>query len=247
MTDSTAFWAILPAAGIGRRMQRGASTDRPKQYLPLLDKTVIEHSLERLLALPQLSKVLVALGPEDPHWQRLEVSRNPLVERVVGGEERHMSVFNALNALVNRAAETDWVLVHDAVRPCVSSACLENLIRTLEKHPVGGLLGYPLADTLKKINPGGEVEKTVDRTNMWAAATPQMFRYGVLVKALREFIASGRLPTDEAMAVESLGLRPQMVEGRRDNFKITVPGDLELAALILSARRQAAAQLSEEN
>ncbi|MCW8196723.1 2-C-methyl-D-erythritol 4-phosphate cytidylyltransferase [Proteobacteria bacterium 005FR1] len=236
MSGAADFWAIVPAAGVGRRMQQSASNNRPKQYLPLLDKTVIEHSLHRLLSLSQLRQVVVALSPDDPHWDTLEVSSDSRVERVAGGEERHVSVFNALKALADRAAEHDWVLVHDAVRPCVSPACIRRLMDNLETHPVGGLLGYPLADTLKKVDQAGAVERTVDRTGMWAAATPQMFRYGTLMKALEAFIAEGRLPTDEAMAVESFGLRPQMVAGRRDNIKITVPGDLELATVIINAQ-----------
>lgn len=247
MSAFSAFWAIVPAAGIGRRMQQRASDDRPKQYLPLLDKTVIEHSLDRLLSLTQLRKVLVALGPDDPHWGTLEVSRHARIERVAGGEERHISVFNALQSLAARASDNDWVLVHDAVRPCVSPDCIRVLMATLADHPVGGLLGYPLADTLKKTDEAGVIECTVDRTGMWAAATPQMFRYGTLMKALEGFIADGRLPTDEAMAVESLGLRPQMVAGRRDNIKITVPGDLELAAVILNSQAFSPATFSEEN
>jgi 2-C-methyl-D-erythritol 4-phosphate cytidylyltransferase len=245
MTSSADFWAIVPAAGAGRRMRQSASTNRPKQYLPLLDKTVIEHSLHRLLSVSQLRKVLVALSPDDLHWDTLAVSRDSRVQRVAGGEERHLSVLNALKILADHAAEHDWVLVHDAVRPCVSPACVRRLMETLVDHPVGGLLGYPLADTLKKVDEAAVVERTVDRTGMWAAATPQMFRYGTLVKALETFIAEGRLPTDEAMAVESLGLRPKMIAGRRDNIKITVAGDLELAAMIMNA--QASEHVSEEH
>lgn len=245
MQQSDKFWAIVPAAGVGRRMQTKGSSGVPKQYLPLLDRTVIEHSLERLLALPQIGKVLVALDPEDGHWQHLSVSRDPRVERVAGGQDRHNSVFNALNVLADRAAKSDWVLVHDAVRPCVTPGCITRMIRQLSNHPVGGLLGFPLADTLKKVDDAGLVERTVDRNGMWAAATPQMFRYGTLMEALTALLATGRLPTDEAMAIEHLGLQPRMVAGRRDNIKITLLGDLELAAIIL--RAQQAEQFSEED
>jgi 2-C-methyl-D-erythritol 4-phosphate cytidylyltransferase len=237
MRTADTFWAIVPAAGVGRRMQQGSSAKLPKQYLPLFGKTVIEHSLERVLAVPQISRVLVAVSPEDEYWTSLAISRDPRLERVIGGKDRHNSVFNALAALADRAAEDDWVLVHDAVRPCVTPGCIETMIRKLSGHAVGGLLGFPLADTLKKVDDGGLVKATVDRTGVWAAATPQMFRYGVLTKALREFIATDRLPTDEAMAIESLSLPVKIVAGRRDNIKITVPGDLELAATILSAQQ----------
>lgn len=223
------YWAIVPAAGIGRRM--GSSL--PKQYLPLFGRTVIEHSISRLLNQNAIRKVLVAVGADDDHWPRLSLSQHENIETVPGGEERYHSVQNALTALEGRAQADDWILVHDAVRPCVADSCLRRLMTSLADHPVGGLLGHPLADTVKKVDADAMVEETVDRSRLWAAATPQMFRYGVLQKALGQ----GRAVTDEAMAVEALGLRPQMVAGRRDNLKITVPGDLELASLILQAQQ----------
>lgn len=210
--------------------------DRPKQYLPLLGKTVIEQSIAPLLGLRALKSVLVAINPADSHWRQLAVSRDKRIETIAGGEERHESVLNALLALEERADENDWVLVHDAVRPCVSVNCIQRLIDQLVGNSVGGLLGYPLNDTLKKVDSEQQVERTIDRAGMWAAATPQMFRYGLLVRAIRHQLIDGIRPTDEAMAVENLGSHPKMVVGRRDNIKITLPGDLELASLILQSQ-----------
>jgi 2-C-methyl-D-erythritol 4-phosphate cytidylyltransferase len=232
MTQTPLYWAIVPAAGIGRRME----SDCPKQYLPLRDKTVIEHAVAALFALPSLEAVLVAINPSDALWPQLALSREQRIETVAGGEERHQSVFNALLALNGRACHDDWVLVHDAVRPCVTRDCIQHLLDQLGNHPVGGLLGYSLGDTLKKVDEQGCVKATVDRSGLWAAATPQVFRYGVLLKAMEQALKSGSNPTDEAMAVENFGLRPRMVPGRRSNIKITVPGDLELAELILQTQ-----------
>lgn len=226
-----ACWAVVPAAGLGKRMR----SERPKQYLPLLGKTVIEHSIAALLKLP-LKGLLVVTHPDDGNWSHLPIISKANIETVTGGDERHHSVLNALLALEGRAEDSDWVLVHDAVRPCVDVACIQRLIEQLSEHPVGGLLGYPLSDTLKKVDGSQQVTATVDRDGMWAAATPQLFRYGVLLRAMRQASDKHSTATDEAMAVENLGLQPQMVVGRRDNIKITVPGDLELAALILESR-----------
>lgn len=237
MNRPSAYWAIVPAAGLGRRMQ----SERPKQYLPLMGKTLIEHSIAPLLDLP-LAGLVVAIHPEDSIWPQLSLSRDKHIETVAGGEERHHSVLNALHAIEGRADDQDWVLVHDAVRACVSAACIQRLVSQLADHPVGGLLGYPLSDTLKKVDENQVVQETIDRSAIWAALTPQMFRFGVLMKAMSHLSNSEAKreskPTDEAMAVENMGLHPQMVEGRRDNIKVTLPGDLELAALVLQARAQ---------
>lgn len=231
LNQAPAYWAVVPAAGLGKRM----GSARPKQYLPLLGKTVIEHSIAALLELP-LKGLLVATHPDDGIWSQLPIMSNANIEAVAGGDERHHSVLNALLALEGRAEDNDWVLVHDAVRPCVDVACIQRLMDQLQEHPVGGLLGYPLSDTLKKVDGNRQVQATVDRNGMWAAATPQLFRYAVLLRAMRQVCDKTSPATDEAMAVEALGLHPQMVAGRRDNIKITVPGDLELAALILESR-----------
>lgn len=238
MNRTPAYWAIVPAAGVGRRM----ASDRPKQYLTLLGQTVIEYSLQRLLALPRIEAVVVAISPEDQYWPQLSLS-DRRIETVSGGDERHHSVYRALSALETRADDNDWVLVHDAARPCVTVKSIQRLMDQLADHPVGGLLGHPLGDTLKKVDSTQKVERTIDRGGIWAAATPQMFRYGLLVKALEKLIESGAGVTDEAMAIEAMATeenspRPQMVMGRRDNLKITLPGDLELASLILQSQSE---------
>ena len=226
------IWAILPAAGIGRRM---ASTT-PKQYLDLNGVPVIAHSLQKLASIAAISKIVVVLHPSDSRFASLSLQQSGKIVTTLGGDERFQSVLNGLECLAAVAAEDDWVLVHDAVRPCVRSADINSLIQQLAQHPVGGLLGVPVDDTLKLVNARAEIEQTIDRSQYWQAQTPQMFRYGLLVKALRELSAQSLQVTDEAGAIERLGLRPQMVVGHKDNIKITHGADLALAASILQAQ-----------
>ncbi len=227
---SERFWAVVPAAGVGRRM----GGDVPKQYLPLLGRRVIDHSLRRLLAHPLIEAAYVALSPEDAYWPSCEHASDSRVVRVPGGAERCHSVVNALNALKTVADEEDWVLVHDAARPCLTAEDLDRLVSTLKGHPVGGLLGVPVQDTLKRVFAGGEVEETVPRRDLWQAYTPQMFRLGLLTRCLERALESGQLVTDDASAIELAGHRPLMVEGHAGNIKITRPSDLALAAFHLS-------------
>jgi len=222
-------WAVVPAAGVGRRM----GGEIPKQYLPLPGGLVIELSLRRLLAHPRVAGVLVALAPDDPWWPATAHADDPRVVRVEGGEERCHSVLNALDHLQGRADERDWVLVHDAARPCLRAADLERLIDRLWRDPVGGLLGVPVHDTIKRLSPSGEVEATVPRERLWHAFTPQMFRLGALRQALQAALRDGRLVTDDASAMELAGQRPRLIEGHPDNLKITRTGDLELARFYL--------------
>jgi len=226
------IWAILPAAGIGRRM---ASTI-PKQYLDLNGVPVIAHSLQKLAGIAAISKIVVVLHPEDSRFASLPLQQSDRIVTTLGGDERFQSVLNGLECLAAVAGDDDWVLVHDAVRPCVRSADINSLIQKLAQHPVGGLLGVPVDDTLKLVNARAEIEQTTDRSQYWQAQTPQMFRYGLLLKALRELIAQSLQVTDEAGAVERLGLRPQMVAGHKDNIKITHAADLAMAASILQAQ-----------
>ena len=226
------IWAILPAAGIGRRM---ASTT-PKQYLDLNGVPVIAHSLQKLASIAAISKIVVVLHPSDSRFASLSLQQSGKIVTTLGGDERFQSVLNGLECLAAVAAEDDWVLVHDAVRPCVRSADINSLIQQLAQHPVGGLLGVPVDDTLKLVNARAEIEQTIDRSQYWQAQTPQMFRYGLLVKALRELSAQSLQVTDEAGAIERLGLRPQMVVGHKDNIKITHSADLAMAASILQAQ-----------
>jgi len=227
------IWAILPAAGIGRRM--GSST--PKQYLPLNGVPVIAHSLKKLSSIAAIGKIVVVLHPDDRHWSKckfdFDASR---VATVQGGAERFQSVVNGLQSLSAVANANDWVLVHDAVRPCVRVADIQHLIAQLDSNHVGGLLGIPVVDTLKRTNTDGVVQETVDRNEYWQAQTPQMFRYGMLVDALQQVITAAMPVTDESAAIERLGKFPQMVAGHKDNIKITHAADLVIASQILQSQ-----------
>jgi 2-C-methyl-D-erythritol 4-phosphate cytidylyltransferase len=223
-------WAVIPAAGVGTRM--GAST--PKQYLGLRGRTVLEHSLARISAHPSIVATVVVIAADDAYWPRLAgaFTKTSLL-MAHGGAERCHSVLNGLLALAERASPQDWVLVHDAARPCVRGEDLDALLAQLWDHPVGGLLGIPVADTMKRSDEQGNVIATVQREGLWRALTPQMFRYGMLVQALRTALDQGRVVTDEAAAMEIAGFTPRMVEGHADNIKITRPQDLILAELYL--------------
>jgi 2-C-methyl-D-erythritol 4-phosphate cytidylyltransferase len=234
------YWAIVPAAGSGSRM----NSSRPKQYLPLHGKAVIQHTLERL-NLARIQGIIVCVAEDDPYWETLKLPIS--VKRVNGGNERCHSVLNGLQALAQEAAPDDWVLVHDAARPCVRQADIEKLMTQLAHHPVGGLLAIPVRDTMKRaaqnppaISPhpywgetGKEVIETVNREGLWHALTPQMFRLEALSNALQTVLARQELVTDEAQAMEKQGHRPVLIEGHPDNIKITHPQDLSLAELYL--------------
>ncbi len=223
--SSPRFWVVIPAAGSGMRM--GAAL--PKQYLPLAGSTVIEHSMARLAALPGVAGLVVALAADDPYWSALKLQLGVPVQRITGGAERCHSVLAALTWLLGVADAHDWVLVHDAARPCVRRADLQRLLYTLADDPVGGLLAIPARETKKRADASGRVLQTVDRTDLWKAQTPQMFRLGALHEALSSAINAGVLVTDEASAMERAGLMPRLVEGHSDNIKITRPEDLVLA------------------
>lgn len=227
-----ACWAVIPAAGGGTRM----AADRPKQYLPLGGKTVIRHVLERFGRHPRISGIVVALAEHDDYWERQSAPRGKPLITVTGGAERCHSVLNALRRLAAEAEPEDWVLVHDAARPCLRSRDLDRLIGELRDHPVGGLLGVAVADTLKRVDESGMVSDTLDRRGVWRALTPQMFRLGPLTAALESALVDGVLVTDEAAAMERAGHRPRMVAGAADNIKITLPGDLAFAEMLLASR-----------
>ncbi|MEN8261297.1 MAG: 2-C-methyl-D-erythritol 4-phosphate cytidylyltransferase [Pseudomonadota bacterium] len=228
MRKSCKFWGVVPAAGVGKRMQ----ADRPKQYLDLGGRAVIEHTLERLLGSEIFEAVAVALSREDPYWPRLSISGNERITRAAGGRERADSVLLALKALDDHADSEDWVLVHDAARPCITTSDIHLMIEMLKDEPVGGILALPVHDTLKGVD-GGRITETIDRSRIWRALTPQMFRYGALKSALELANTRGELVTDEASALELAGYSPGIVEGRPDNIKITRPEDLALAAFFL--------------
>ncbi len=227
MSETPPFWFVVPAAGTGRRF----GTDLPKQYATVAGKTVIEHTLERLLAL-QPRGLVVAVAPGDTLWRSLELSRHPLVHTVEGGAERADSVRRALAALTDEARDGDWVLVHDVARPCVTRADIRKLIQATTGGD-GGLLAAPVSDTLKQVGADHQVDKTLDRSALWAAMTPQMFPFALLREALDKARADGWTPTDEAAAVEALGRAVRVVQGRRDNIKITLREDLAIAETIL--------------
>lgn len=221
-------WVVVPAAGAGRRM--GGAV--PKQYLPLRGKTVLEQSLGRFVGHPRIAGVVVVVAA-DVRWMGIDPALRARVMTAPGGHERSASVRNGLQALAGLAAPDDWVLVHDAARPCLRNADLERLLDALDGDPVGGLLAVPVGDTLKRADAQGTVLETVDRTGVWQAQTPQMFRYRLLHDALASAAAANVSVTDEAMAVERLGQPARLVPGHADNLKITRPEDLALAAFHL--------------
>jgi 2-C-methyl-D-erythritol 4-phosphate cytidylyltransferase len=226
------FWAVVPAAGVGRRM----GSDCPKQYLPLLDKPVLQHTLERLAACA-IQGIVVSISADDPYWPSLP--KPAKVWTAAGGAERCHSVLNGLRTLLQRPEvdAQDWVLVHDAARPCVRLSDLTHLMQSAATHPVGGLLATPVRDTLKRADAQNQVAATVDRQNLWHALTPQMFRLQALHDALTALIQAGSLVTDEAQAMEQHGYQPLLINGHPDNIKITHPQDLALATLFLQQQQ----------
>jgi 2-C-methyl-D-erythritol 4-phosphate cytidylyltransferase len=218
-------WGVIPAAGIGTRM----ATQLPKQYLPLCGSTVLEHSLKALLGNPDIESVMVAVHPDDEMPATMACFSDERVQRTRGGATRSESVLAALTALMPTAAATDWVLVHDAARPCVSHSLIGELIDRVTRSDVGGILAEPVADTVKRASADGRVLQTLDRRNLWRAQTPQMFRLGLLKKALE----AGHTVTDEASAMELAGHPVQLVASAARNLKITVPEDLIVAECYL--------------
>jgi 2-C-methyl-D-erythritol 4-phosphate cytidylyltransferase len=229
------YFLVIPAAGSGRRF----SSHVPKQYAALAGSTVMEHALASFEADPDCAGIVVAIAADDALWPAVAARRSRLVETTEGGEQRAHSVRNALRTLAGRVRDDDWIMVHDAARPCFCAADLALLKRALESHAVGGLLAMPLADTLKRAGDAtpAEVAATLDRSGLWRAATPQMFRFGALLAALDAALAAGRVPTDEAQAIEWAGFKPRLVAGRADNIKVTTADDLALATALLSLRR----------
>ncbi len=212
--------------------------DRPKQYLVLDDKTVIEHTLYRLASHPQITGLIVAIAEDDPYWPTITLPLNCPVHVVSGGKERADSVFNALLHLSSLCEADPWVLVHDAARPCLRHQDIDQMLSKLMSHKVGGILGIPVNDTVKRINAQDEITDTVCRQGLWRASTPQMFRLQALKSALDRAKQQQLIVTDEASAMELAGLQPMMVEGHSDNIKITVPQDLALASLFLQLQNR---------
>lgn len=221
------FHIIIPAAGAGNRM----ATAIPKQYLALCGKPMVSHSIQTFFSCPRIASINLALSTEDFFWRTLALDSNSRLNlHYTGGATRAETVLNTLNAMRPQVADDDWVLVHDAARPGLTLGLLNTLLDTLEHDEVGGLLALPLADTLKESNPAQRVQKTIPRAGLWQAQTPQMFRFNVLQTALTRFAG---VPTDEAEAVEALGLQPKLVVGSMRNMKITYPQDIALMELLM--------------
>lgn len=225
------LWVILPAAGSGSRF----SKTELKQYQMIQERTVLEHTVARLNQLP-LAGYVLAIGVQDNVAKTLPFSRLEKAHFCLGGAERVNSVLNALNYLSQIASEDDWVLVHDAARPCVSQDCLQQLVNTAITKDRAAILAIPVRDTLKRVVTNFDIEETVDRSMLWQAQTPQMAKLGVLKRAIEQALQDGATITDEASALEHIGEQVNVVQGRSDNIKITYPDDLELAKLILQAQ-----------
>lgn len=221
------FVAIVPAAGLGTRL----GDARPKQYLELNGRPMIHHALAALSGVRRINRIHPVLSPEDQIWDALDRSElDPRVEPLrCGGAQRGETVGNALEALASQLTESDWVLVHDAARPCLKSELVDQFLDELEGDPVGGLLALPVADTLKAQDESQRVARTVPREGLWRAQTPQMFRFGLLREAMRRTPSA----TDEAQAIEALGRAPRLVVGDSANLKVTYASDLTLARILL--------------
>ncbi len=221
------YLALVPAAGSGSRF--GAET--PKQYLPVNGRPLLFHSLAVLCACPSIERVWVVLSPNDGFWQQHDWSElgGKLQVTFTGGATRAESVISGLEAAAGLADAGDWVLVHDAARPCLSPTALQRLIDALADDPVGGILAVPVADTLKRADASERILATERRDQLWQAQTPQMFRYGTLRDALERCASV----TDEASAIEAMGLKPRLIRGESTNLKVTFPSDLAMAGWIL--------------
>ncbi len=224
------YWAVIPAAGFGKRI----NADLPKQYLIISGKCILEHTLERFCQHPAIEGIVVAIADNDKHWPELEISSHPKIKKAAGGKQRCHSVVNALQVLSTMADPNDWVLVHDAARPCIRSDDIKHLIKSVGDHEVGGLLALPVRDTMKRVGDKNIVTETIDRNGLWHALTPQMFHLSPLQTALESCLSNNQIVTDEAQAMELSGHHPVLVEGHPDNIKITNQNDLALAKLYLA-------------
>lgn len=226
--SSTNIIAILPAAGTGTRI----GDARPKQYLDLGGRPMIAHAIDVLSRVPRISRIVVVLSPQDAHWEALMPDECRAETLAAGGATRAESVRNALRTLASACSPEDWMLVHDAARPCIRVPLIEQFLDELEADPVGGLLALPSADTLKSADATQRVATTLPRENVWRAQTPQMFRLRDLLPALEAMPGA----TDEAQAIEACGLQPKLVLGDSANIKVTYAPDLELAEMLLKRK-----------
>lgn len=235
-TAKKGYWVIIPAAGVGKRM----GSDIPKQYLPLAGKTVLEQTLDIFIEHKDICGIALAVTYNDPYWQDMAErypyeGSTPLII-APGGKERYHSVFNALQGVARYAKDDDWVLVHDAARPCLLSSDIDRLISESKETSCGGLLGLPMTDTVKRCDSQHNVLATVKRSNLWRALTPQMFPLKMLHNALTKALKNNLKVTDEASAMELQGLKVKIIEGQPGNIKITHLGDLQLAELFFANR-----------
>ena len=223
------YWGLIPAAGTGVRMNAGA----PKQYLEISGRTILEHTMCRMLGCQAISGLVVCVAADDKHWQSICLADKRVLPSATGGATRAETVVNGLVALGKVASQDDWVLVHDAARPCLSHEALERLLREVGADDVGGILALPISDTVKRADKDNHIVTTEKKDGLWRAQTPQMFRLGVLHNAMESALASGADITDEARAMELMGYSPQLVVGEPGNIKVTLPEDLALAEILL--------------
>lgn len=221
-------FVIIPAAGLGIR----AKTDLPKQYVSINGKPILLHTIERFLHLPWIEKIVIALHPDDGHFQQLIKLSNSKIVTVIGGNARQASVLNALEILQQWACAQDWVYVHDAVRPCLDSSDLQQLRQSLQNHPIGGILAQPVQDTLKEVI-DNQVQKTINRDLVWRALTPQVFRFQILLQSILNAQNEGILFTDECACLEKNGFLPKVVLASCPNPKFTYPNDLSYVEFLL--------------
>ena len=230
MNKNKNIWVVIPAAGVGKRM----ASDTPKQYLKLNNKTIIEHTLAVFDKHDSVSEIVVSISEGDEYWAALNFNLSKPLHVAAGGKERCDSVLNGLKYLENKAADNDWVLVHDAARPCLRHDDVTLLIDSLKEHDVGGILAVPVRDTMKRsLYDNNTIKETVEREDLWHALTPQMFRFSMLKNALESALSNNDVITDEASALELAGYSPLLIEGHADNIKITRPEDLVLASFFL--------------
>lgn len=236
LPENQQFVVVVPAAGVGKRMLASC----PKQYLTIKNESVLSHTINRLLSHKSIAKVIVAISDEDDYFSHTALAGNPNVIRVSGGKERVGSVLNGLKII----EETLWVLVHDAARPCVTHDDIDKLISQCLGSNCGGILSAPVVDTMKVAieneankEKSARISETIDRSLLWHAFTPQMFKINELKQAIEQGLASGLAITDESSAIEYAGLPSLLVLGRRDNIKITRPEDLALASFYLDEQQ----------
>lgn len=230
--SKTNIVAVVPAAGSGSRMK----SEQPKQYLKINNLTILEHTLHTLLSHADIDRVIVAISPTDCFFSTLPIANDPRVIAINGGNTRAESVLAGLEYL----ADDEWALVHDAARPCLSHSDMDKLIYTVLNEKQGGILAIPVTDTIKQANINNTVviDKSVDRTYLWAAVTPQLFNAHQLKNCLQQALADQALITDEASAIEYCGGHPLLIAGRRDNIKVTQPEDIAIATFYLTNNNQ---------